>query len=960
LFLKELKLNSLKLQKNRLRTHFSKVLEESKKCSLEIDRVKVLWQGVCDSPVKGIAENLNLSNIGDLIEQVDGDLSIGQTVLKSFSEKLINCIEKATIKFDCAFLYGCLLTEWLKVDSVNESKDEFNDNSVEESFADIGRPEKLETRIQLESLIFNASTADVSKFSVFLKTLFAVNVDTTETEKTDLFERNDPRRNRQRGRRGQRGRGGATRADAIWITHVNAPVEGQEIPFLQNTLTNLCKQMKNFGDNIWKEYQISSEDVDNTISSLLFAGDLLTDEKRATASEIKASPVVLAEVASVLNILLRDLEHWDWPQDGINMNLKRALNGKYRCFPDEDLITIIFLHYIGLQWSIKLRGELKKIVESNIWKRPKNPLTEQQQLIRAQMIGDFSSASIQRGKCIFNNTGEKFLNDFFMPMLPESMDGNSFTYGDDDEDENNKHKKVDNVKLKQHLLHRILTECNYAQNVNPKSEFTVVSADLEWFGPSLSHSILLETLRFSGIPEPWLGFFRKFLQMPCKFAPIDSPKKRMRGTPISHSISTFLAELMLFYLEFAVNQATDGIQFYRLHDDFWFFDEDLEKCMKTWKVMNEFSDLVGLEWNKEKCGSVKIFGKDHPGKSDSWNPAPEPLPQNPSRWGFIKLHSNGRFIIDQSNLDTHIVEMQRQLQKPKSVLGTIQVYNKYISFLVRNFGEPVRIFGQSHVEEIIASLKRVHQELFKPTSGDVLSFINQQIQSKFPGYPIFEAWILWPMSLGGLGLKNPLIEIYSLLRAYKSENQSREKLVMTAKNSVCNSFKEALEIDLAKYRQFKTAWEKRAAYPNMKHLLNPEDYETVDEKVGVFADWNDESDVENNSSRKENKRPRFMSYEDYCLPRKAYTSFSHWEIALELLLKSPDLDEPEQIKHSLENLRSPLNEEWENIPLYWKHIVAFYGDQIVSNFGSLSFFSNDLIPLGMVDAFKSTSVKWEQ
>ena len=57
------------------------------------------------------------------------------------------------------------------------------------------------------------------------------------------------------------------------------------------------------------------------------------------------------------------------------------------------------------------------------------------------------------------------------------------------------------------------------------------------------------------------------------------------------------------------------------------------------------------------------------------------------RWGFLKFDSTeARFVIDQQQVDQHIIELRRQLGNTKSVLGWIRVYNKYMIFFLRNFG----------------------------------------------------------------------------------------------------------------------------------------------------------------------------------------------------------------------------------------------------------------------------------
>jgi hypothetical protein len=52
--------------------------------------------------------------------------------------------------------------------------------------------------------------------------------------------------------------------------------------------------------------------------------------------------MILEEVASVLNMHLNRIDTWSWPEEGVAVEMRRALNGKYRFFMDEELLLVIF------------------------------------------------------------------------------------------------------------------------------------------------------------------------------------------------------------------------------------------------------------------------------------------------------------------------------------------------------------------------------------------------------------------------------------------------------------------------------------------------------------------------------------------------------------------------------------------------------------------------------------------
>lgn len=55
-------------------------------------------------------------------------------------------------------------------------------------------------------------------------------------------------------------------------------------------------------------------------------------------------------------------------------------------------------------------------------------------------------------------------------------------------------------------------------------------------------------------------------------------------------------------MDLAVKQEAE-ILLYRLHDDLWLCGEP-EKCAKGWKTMQRCAQIMGLEFNMSKTGSV--------------------------------------------------------------------------------------------------------------------------------------------------------------------------------------------------------------------------------------------------------------------------------------------------------------------------------------------------------------------
>lgn len=225
--------------------------------------------------------------------------------------------------------------------------------------------------------------------------------------------------------------------------------------------------------------------------------------------------------------------------------------------------------------------------------------------------------------------------------------------------------------MKQSLLHLISTESLI--NTGLYGSFSILQTDFRWFGPSLPHDTIMCCLSFLGVSDQWLKFFGKFLKAPIKFA-MDGPdaqiQVRRSGVPLQHRLSDALSEAVLFTLDFAVNKSTES-NLYRLHDDVWYWG-DKGATVKAWQTIQEFTEVMGLRLNESKTGAIEI--SDDPASAREFGPSEE-LPSGPISWGFLKIGSSGAWTIDDTHVDTHIKELQTQLEACKSIFAWVNAWN---------------------------------------------------------------------------------------------------------------------------------------------------------------------------------------------------------------------------------------------------------------------------------------------
>lgn len=100
----------------------------------------------------------------------------------------------------------------------------------------------------------------------------------------------------------------------------------------------------------------------------LIAEDLLGPQKAAIFSDLKNNEVAIREASTLIKSLIDKFGEWTWPEP-VHVDFRRNIAGRYRAYMDEDVITALFLQYIGARWSIYLKEQFKTLYSSKIWIR---------------------------------------------------------------------------------------------------------------------------------------------------------------------------------------------------------------------------------------------------------------------------------------------------------------------------------------------------------------------------------------------------------------------------------------------------------------------------------------------------------------------------------------------------------------------------------------------------------------
>ena len=287
----------------------------------------------------------------------------------------------------------------------------------------------------------------------------------------------------------------------------------------------------------------------------------------------------------------------------------------------------------------------------------------------------------------------------------------------EDEDDNDDYRPKSPMQAMQSLLHLLSTDILLKSRLH--GEIVCFRSQFDNFFPSLPHSTIENVLAYFGVSSKWLEFFKRFLQAPLHF--IDEslsmpPRNRKQGIPGSHVLSEVFSEVVLFCLDFEVNQVAEGEFLWRMQDDLWFWSSNHATCVKAWSSIVQFGKIMGLSLNEAKTGSARMLQKKQqapkhdPGQELIPVDVGEALPHGQIRWGMLYLNpSSGCFEIDQKMVDDHINELSRQLQgKTDNLFAWIQTWNSYAAtFFTSNFGKPANCFGRRHVDNMLNTHARI-------------------------------------------------------------------------------------------------------------------------------------------------------------------------------------------------------------------------------------------------------------
>ncbi|KAE8371832.1 hypothetical protein BDV26DRAFT_116098 [Aspergillus bertholletiae] len=868
------KIRELEKQRVAYESEKSQILTVAAQQTDPRNRVASILQGTKELRPNS-AKDSTTANIERWLDQARYDSSIPQEKLESFQEHLIATLDAHSMRLNMADLYSRLLIEWMDSSSSPDQTPEEDEYLVVE--------ERQKQRLQqlcdqFEKVVFEspptAEDNETDELEEFLDCLFP-----NEDSRTALYN-------------------------------------------LRRKVSRVCSELWHQADP-FNIYSIRS-----CIRGLL-TEDLLSEEKQGILKYFLGDSVALTEIADVLNMRYADLKNWDWhAEDGIPVLPRQQLNGKYRIWIDDDVVQTIFAQFIAVRLCSLIKPLLKELTEhKSVWNwHPSPRLTERDSLRRQFYLSD----NDQIRSIEMSRKNDYLESDFLfhMPSTESSLSERGMLY-DDENNEDGADRGIDGPSnIKQRVLRKVASQALLNRQIYGQA--AVVQSDMKWYATALPHSTILTVMKFFGLPDEWLAFFQKYLAAPLNMDHSAEerlqlgPRIRRRGVPISHAVEKLTGELVLFPMDLAVNQQT-GLLLYRIHDDLWVCGQP-DRCAIAWQVMQDYAQIAGLEFNQAKTGSVYL--------ADTLNPdIAARLPTGPVTFGFLTLNAESEtWEIDQSQVDAHVAQLQKQLSRCDSVISWVRTWNSCIGRFFKNtFGQPAHCFGRAHIDAILSTYKKMQETLFngggEQGGKTVTEYLRRKIESEFGVFDIPDAFIFFPAELGGLGLRNPFISV--LLVRDTVEQSPIERI---------NSFKKE---ELKSYAFAKKTFDEMSEiiYRRRAETVNPRP-KSGEPMVITEAEVH-----------------TFMSFEEYTRYRESRSN--SLRLLYEDLMQVPwpkTAQVTRECRAALDAVIGQFRFSDQTPEVQW--ILLLYSDDVLKRFGGINLVETRFLPIGILAMMKERRVKW--
>jgi hypothetical protein len=651
----------------------------------------------------------------------------------------------------------------------------------------------------------------------------------------------------------------------------------------------------------------------------------LTLEQRDAMRRMADDDMMLSEFAGMMTILMKSLDDWHFTDEteGSRKTCLLAVRcnaeGKPRLYVDFHLVDHLFCGVIANRMANPLLQPLHSEVHNTC-------------RVSSDVIGNDV------------NPGTRFCDDRFEQSFTSFMVSNyssvAFRHvvksGQDPTCVRGRHRGGPNRYEEKlpiaPLLSMWMGLCNarkagYEGNSDP---VLVVQTDVKDLGPSLPHWVLLAVLEQIGFSKSLLKFIEKYLSSPVVL-PDGRRVSRTHGIHMGHPLSILLVDLLQTVTDCYVYRES-AVFPCRVLDDSFLFSMHYMRVIKAVSAYQRVLSCYGLGFNSDKCRASVLF-------RDSGSTLTTNLIERCERAGIsvasgtkpvtvgaLKIdEQNCSWIADEDVLRAAAARYWQAMRSPDIPLFAIgALHNRMIQVIETLLHSPHAALGSKHVLMLRKYVMMAHNgnRNIGGTGESVKCLIMDRIRSRLrldgaadvaDKLQLPEAMFYWPMTAGGFGVSHPLIRSVGLARAIAANSYSVDNVWKTV--VTCYQFIAKVSRHLSKEQVTK--------------LLKSQTEESINRR---------------------NESP-YVFDQNLAMAQQALAyvfTYGYGATSVAAPETTADLTglmiEFQKRKNALEGEPSAASSSAVVLTPYWQHVIATFGPQMMSFFGSFEFMDVSMVP----------------
>lgn len=538
------------------------------------------------------------------------------------------------------------------------------------------------------------------------------------------------------------------------------------------SLTILTPALSDFAEHRDKVHSIIAEQLQQSLDlkhqgggglHWISANTHFPKDVRLEAKRFQENGTLERQLTEAIRVATRDPREWSWPDRGIQPRLLWTRN-RWRLYPTLSLVELLSVNHVADFWSsaidegytnsaniLSRRSRLQKLIDLNA---PEVIMANERRMLALQKqkasLDWYEQVDPWTEQTVLDDDEEKPVTGVVgmrATRQAELREASSLGYGYDE-----------GINPMVKLVH---AEVEMLRAAYPEAPLHVLKIDIQDYFASVPHETLLGMLEGLGMTEAGIQFTQHFLQTPYR-GESGAVEPARRGVPMELNYSHWLCEKLMRLLERFLHSKAK-VRIIRQLDDLCILSPSGHELVAAFAAAKSFLADVGLALNDDKSGAVAING----------DPSDE-LPTGNPRWGVLELTKQGQWQTNQQAFEEYLHDSRQEVGSRHAILAKVLAYNDQLKHLVWGLGVAMDL-GDQHRESANKALLEFENHFFGENQSiyqGLASLIEERHRGELQEVPL--AWMVWPITAGGLGLRSATVLCGQYQAAYEVRQSARK------------------------------------------------------------------------------------------------------------------------------------------------------------------------------------------